>query len=76
MALPVALECVSLAPDDTAAFAGGHDGRIFEVRLACSSGGRAGAGWSALDGHNRAVTCLSFTTDGGLLVSGADAGQV
>ena len=85
VSFPVPLHSVLLGPGEHALYAGGADGRIFElplagqpVQAAASSGSGIGGedslpgarGWVALEGHSRTVTCLEATTDGGYMLSG------
>lgn len=86
----MSLHSLLLGPGEHALYAGGADGRIFEVPLAgqlvASLGappdlvhdeGLPGRCWAAaLEGHSRTVTCLEATTDGGYMLSGVGTGLV
>ena len=84
VSFPVSLHSLLLGPGEHAIYAGGADGRIFEVPLAGQPVATLGAPpdlahdvapphqrWAVLEGHSRTVTCLEATTDGGYMLSGA-----
>ncbi len=79
----MSLHSLLLGPGEHALYAGGADGRIFEVPLAGQPVASLGAApdlagdgelhnrrWAVLEGHSRTVTCLEATTDGGYMLSG------
>ncbi|CAD7703834.1 unnamed protein product, partial [Ostreobium quekettii] len=74
--LPCAALCVLLDQGEHSLFAGGKDGRIFEVSLVGQREGMGDRDWSAMTGHSRGVTCLGISGDGARLLSGSEDGTV
>mmetsp|Transcript_39563 Transcript_39563/g.112198 ORF Transcript_39563/g.112198 Transcript_39563/m.112198 type:complete len:476 (+) Transcript_39563:131-1558(+) len=82
--LPASLHSLALDLGQHALYAGGGDGRIFEVPLVERSSASQAAGlgegdheegtYNTLKGHSRTVTSLSISPDGCYLVSGSDDG--
>jgi len=86
-ALPCPLNCCVADALESFAFAGGSDGRIFEVQLreglhdqhvvgAKRSRSAAQSYSRVLEGHTAAVTCLTITIPGTLLASGSLDGSI
>mmetsp|Transcript_42549 Transcript_42549/g.100994 ORF Transcript_42549/g.100994 Transcript_42549/m.100994 type:complete len:452 (+) Transcript_42549:115-1470(+) len=77
VALPVSLHAVALDPGQFAFFAGGSDGRVFEVPLADPLRAHPGGPeFATIEPHADAVTSVSVAPDGCHLVSGSEDGTV
>lgn len=86
--LPVALGAVAIDACESTLYAGGQDGRVFEVPLNAAPGtvagskdaarattaGAASSAGAALEGHSGAITAVACTADGLSVVSTSEDG--
>ncbi|WVZ60187.1 hypothetical protein U9M48_010240 [Paspalum notatum var. saurae] len=79
ISFPTSIDCVALDPRSHIFYAGGRDGKIYVTAMGvdfsshdCDESSILGA----LDDHSKAVTSLASSTDGLLLVSGSEDGNV
>eukprot|EP00193_Tetraselmis_chui_P013812 CAMPEP_0177773050 /NCGR_PEP_ID=MMETSP0491_2-20121128/12608_1 /TAXON_ID=63592 /ORGANISM="Tetraselmis chuii, Strain PLY429" /LENGTH=383 /DNA_ID=CAMNT_0019291019 /DNA_START=70 /DNA_END=1221 /DNA_ORIENTATION=- len=81
-AFPASIHSLALDYGETSLFAGGGDGRIFQVQLGSTPEERetdvdgTDNSFSTLEGHTRTVTSLSSSPDGCSIVSGSEDGRV
>ena len=82
IAFPAPLTSLAIDPGEHAVYAGSAHGTIFDLSLVgnnSSSGNGAltdGQGWTPMEGHTQAVTCLAVSNDAGYLVSGSEDSSV
>ncbi|CAL5061825.1 unnamed protein product [Urochloa decumbens] len=76
---PTSIDSVALDPRSHVFYAGGRDGKIYVTAMGVvvsSHGSDESSILGALDDHSKAVTSLVSSTDGLLLVSGSEDGNV
>ncbi|XP_073022121.1 protein ROOT INITIATION DEFECTIVE 3-like isoform X2 [Primulina eburnea] len=71
---PSIIDTIVLGPRETVFYAGGRDGKIYIAGL--NSPGTPNNSLVSLTEHSKAVTCLAFSADGLLLVSGSEDGLI
>uniref|UniRef100_A0A0A9FFK2 Uncharacterized protein n=1 Tax=Arundo donax TaxID=35708 RepID=A0A0A9FFK2_ARUDO len=79
VSFPAIIESVALDPRSHIFYAGGRDGKIYVTAMGVdvsSHGSDESSILGALDDHSKAVTSLASSTDGLLIVSGSEDGNV
>lgn len=79
ISFPAIIDSVALDPRSHIFYAGGRDGKIYVTGMGVdvtSHGSENSSILGALDDHSKAVTSLASSTDGLLLVSGSEDGNV
>lgn len=72
IAFPAPLTSLVVDPGEHAVYAGSAHGTIYDVALVNAGGSAAEQGWTPMEGHSQAVTCLAVSSDAGHLVSGSE----
>ncbi|CAK9177021.1 unnamed protein product [Ilex paraguariensis] len=76
---PSIIDAIAMDPGEHVFYAGGRDGKIYIAALNAQGVSRSNYGphiIGSLSEHSKAITCLSFSVDGILLVSGSEDGMV
>ncbi|KAI8549932.1 hypothetical protein RHMOL_Rhmol06G0063600 [Rhododendron molle] len=76
---PSIIDAIALDPGEHVFYAGGRDGKIYIAALTAQGTSSNTYGMhiiGSLADHSKAVTCLAFSADGVLLVSGYEDGMV
>ncbi|XP_043711477.1 protein ROOT INITIATION DEFECTIVE 3 [Telopea speciosissima] len=76
---PSVIDAIALDPGEHVFYAGSRDGKIFIAALGAESPSNSSYGKhiiGLLSDHSKAVTCLAFSSNGTLLVSGSEDGLI
>lgn len=76
---PSIIDAIALDPGEHVFYAGGKDGKIYIGALNAQGTSNSGYGLHIIgtfSDHSKAITCLAFSVDGFLLVSGSEDGMV
>ncbi|GAV72613.1 WD40 domain-containing protein [Cephalotus follicularis] len=76
---PSVIDAVALDPGESVFYAGGRDGKIYIVALNAESTPSKIYGMhiiGSLSDHSKAVTCLAYSKEGNLLLSGSEDGMI
>ncbi|XVE55878.1 hypothetical protein DITRI_Ditri03aG0192500 [Diplodiscus trichospermus] len=77
--LPCIIDAIALDPGEHVFYAGGRDGKIYIATLNAASSPTNSHGLhiiGSLSDHSKPVTCLAYSAEGNLLLSGSEDGMI